>query len=359
MESKHILIVDDTLGNLQLTGKILKEHGYQISLAQDGFTALKQMEQHEPQLILLDIMMPDMDGLEVCRRIKANERWVDIPVIFLTAKTQTEDLVEGFNSGGVDYITKPFNREELLVRVNNHLELADARKKIIQLNKNRDKLYSIIAHDLRSPFNAITQTFEALTDGVLECGSEVYFEIVETLLSRVSETRNLLDNLLNWTRSNTGKIEIAPNKLHIAILIDDVISLHSALAQKKQITVKNHIPIERQVLCDEITIHTVFRNLLANAIKFTPEHGEIHFESEWNTQTAHIKVRDTGLGMEKQVIEKILNTEEAHTSQGTQNEMGTGLGLQLVKDFVSINNGKLLIDSQLGVGTTFTMELPL
>ncbi|HEY4785580.1 MAG TPA: response regulator, partial [Bacteroidales bacterium] len=143
-----ILIVDDNLKNLEVLTKILKEEGFLISLAQDGGEALDQLNNITPDLILLDIMMPEMNGLEVCRRIKQNDKLKEIPVIFVTAKNQTEDLVEGFKAGGVDYISKPFQRDELLVRIKNHLELTGSRKRIIALNRTRDKIYSIIAHDI-------------------------------------------------------------------------------------------------------------------------------------------------------------------------------------------------------------------
>ena len=156
--AKHILIVDDQMKNLELTANILQGEGFRISLAQHGEKALELLKSQTPDLILLDVMMPGLSGLETCRRIKQLPALKDIPVIFLTAKNQSEDLVEGFEAGGVDYIIKPFRKQELIVRVKNHIELADSRNRILQMNKTRDKLYGIIAHDLRSPLSGITQT---------------------------------------------------------------------------------------------------------------------------------------------------------------------------------------------------------
>ena len=175
---KFILIVDDNLKNLQLTATLLKGEGYLLSLAEDAGSALAQLESFVPDLILLDVMMPGIDGFELCRIIKKNEKFREIPVIFLTAKNQAEDLADGFNAGGVDYLSKPFNRLELLMRVKNHLELSHSRKKILEMNKTRDKLYSIIAHDIRSPFSSITLTVSAIANGYLEPDSEDFKEII-------------------------------------------------------------------------------------------------------------------------------------------------------------------------------------
>ena len=137
---KYILIIDDNPLNLLLTEKILENSGYQSKTSESGLEGIKCIEEDMPALILLDVMMPEIDGFEVCRRIKEVDCWKEIPIIFLTANSQTDDLIEGFDAGGVDYITKPFKSEELLVRVKNHLELSDSRKKLIEMNRSRDKL---------------------------------------------------------------------------------------------------------------------------------------------------------------------------------------------------------------------------
>ena len=180
-KKKTILIVDDNPMNLLLTSHVLENEGYATLTADDGRTALKELEKQTPSLILLDVMMPEMDGYEVCRLINANEEWTEIPIIFLTANAQTENLVEGFKAGGVDYITKPFKGEELLVRVKNHLELADSKKMIVEMNKSRDKLYSIIAHDIRSPLSGILQTVDAIDQGYFDPNSDDFRELIHHL----------------------------------------------------------------------------------------------------------------------------------------------------------------------------------
>jgi two-component system sensor histidine kinase/response regulator len=189
---KIILIIDDNPMNLLLTSKILEGFGYQTRTSESGQEGIEQIEREIPSLILLDISMPDMDGYEVCEEIKKNDKWVEIPIIFLTANTLTEDLVKGFQKGGVDYITKPFKSEELHVRVKTHLDLFDSKNEVLKMNKQRDKLYSIIAHDIRSPLSGILQTVDAIEQGYFDPTSEDFKEIIHHLKERTKETSTLL-----------------------------------------------------------------------------------------------------------------------------------------------------------------------
>lgn len=356
---KYILIVDDNNKNLQLTASILKEEGYLISLAQSGEAAFIQLDELIPDLILLDIMMPVMDGLEFCRLIKKKQKLSEIPVIFLTAKTQAEDLAEGFRAGGVDYITKPFNREELLIRVRNHIELASARKKIIEMNMIRDKLYSVIAHDIRYPFSSISLILSAIASGHLDPGSEEFKDILGELEKTARDTNTLLDNLLQFTRMQSPHSSISPKYLPVYAVIHESIQLLTGNADKKNIRIKCDISDDIIAWFDEVTMYAVFRNLLYNAIKFTPENGLIEIETNQNENYAVVKIKDNGVGIPEEVIEKIFINNEHFTSRGTNSEQGSGLGSYIIKDFISKNNGKLKINSKPGAGTEVIVSIPL
>ena len=356
---KYILIVDDNNKNLQLTATLLKDEGYLISLAQNAEAALEQLGDLIPDLILLDIMMPGMDGLELCRIIKKNEKLCDIPVIFLTAKSQTEDLAEGFRAGGVDYINKPFNRDELLIRVKNHIELASTRKKIIEMNLMRDKLYSIIAHDIRSPFSGISLTLSAIANGLLDPNSAEFREILIHLEKTANETTILLDNLLEFTRLQSQSLSIASKYLPIYPVIIESIQLLKGNADKKNITITADISENIVAYFDEISISAVFRNLIFNSIKFTPENGMIDITARIEEDYARVKVTDTGIGISEELIKKIFVDNEHYTSPGTNKEQGSGLGSYIIKDFINRNNGKLKINSTPGSGTEMLVYLPL
>jgi two-component system sensor histidine kinase/response regulator len=356
---KYILIVDDSVKNLQLTASLLKDNGYLISLAQDAEAAMIQLNDLIPDLILLDVMMPGTDGFELCRRIKKKEKLCDIPVIFLTAKTETSDLAEGFKAGGVDYITKPFNRDELLLRVKNHIELASSRKRIVEMNMMRDKLYSVIAHDIRSPLSSISLTLSAIASGYLDPASEDFKLILKDLEKTANETNILLDNLLEFTRHQQQNASITPKYSPLYPVIMESVQLLKGNAEKKSITVKSDIASDIVAYFDEVTMYTVFRNIIFNAIKFTPVNGSVRLDSHLENEYAVVRISDTGIGISDDILKKIFVKNEHYTSRGTNMEQGSGLGLYIIKDFVNKNHGKLEIKSTPGEGTDILVYLPL
>jgi two-component system sensor histidine kinase/response regulator len=356
---KIILIIDDNPMNLLLTSKILEGFGYQTRTAESGMEGIAQVEKEIPSLILLDISMPVMDGYEVCEEIKKNEKWIEIPIIFLTANTLTEDLVKGFEKGGVDYITKPFRSEELSVRVRTHLELFESRNEILKMNRQRDKLYSIIAHDIRSPLSGILQTIDAIDQGYFDPTTEDFKEIIHHLKERTKETSTLLTSLLQWSRAKSDKFEMHPSETNVYVVVSSCLQLLDANASSKNINIHFDSDENAVAWCDEVSIHTVIRNLISNAIKFTNSNGSIWIRTKRTDSNLRIEIIDSGVGMSDETIKKIFEQNEHYTSAGTNNEQGTGLGLMLVKEFVEKNNGKILVDSVLGHGSTFVIELPI
>lgn len=359
MNAYNILIIDDNPMNLMLTSKILEGFGYSVRTALSGAQGLELMTQEMPSLILLDISMPDMDGYEVCELIKKNEKWTEIPVIFLTANTMTEDLIKGFEKGGVDYITKPFKSEELSVRVKTHLELYESKNEILKMNKQRDKLYSIIAHDIRSPLSGILQTVDAIEQGYFDPSGVDFKEIIHHLKISTQETTTLLNSLLQWSRVKSDKFEINPSQTNIYVVVSSCIQLLHANAEYKNINIHFDSNTDAIAWCDEVSIHTVIRNLISNAIKFTQSNGSIWIRTSQTEDKIRIEVIDTGVGMTNDTISAIFDKNEHLTTSGTNNEQGTGLGLMLVKEFVEKNNGKIFVESVIGKGSTFVVELPV
>jgi two-component system sensor histidine kinase/response regulator len=357
-ENLYILAVDDNQENLRIISNFLKDEGYKIALALDGKSALNILEENNIDLILLDIMMPEMDGFEVCKIVKANPNISDIPIIFLTAKNQTEDIVDGFKMGAVDYIIKPFKKDELLIRVKNHHELALSRKKIIEMNRTRDKLYSIIAHDIRSPLAGISQTIDAITNGFIEVGSDNFTELFNMLKKRTKETTTLLNNLLEWTKLHNENISLSPKTTAVLPILQECIQLFNGNALNKNISVTLNIPENTVAFFDEVSMHTCFRNIISNAIKFTPDNGFIKIDAENAGEFTAVIIQDSGIGMSEKRVNEIFNQNMHYTSPGTKNEMGSGLGLFLVRDFIEQNKGKLKVESKEGVGTTFRIYLP-
>ena len=363
-EESVILVVDDSMQNLKLLGNMLNEWNFQIALAKNGKEALSLAPKIIPSLILLDIMMPEMDGFEVCEKLKNDDRTTDIPIIFLTAKTSQDDIIKGFKLGGVDYITKPFNQDELMMRIQTHLELKAARDKIQQQaeelkqsNATKDKMFSVISHDLRAPLGGI----KSMMDLVFEDRSnnkEIPDKTFKSLKTAADQTYNLLENLLYWSRTQRRKLDFEPELINIYDLVEENIELMQTLASNKNIQIENALNPEDLAFADNNMIKTIIRNLINNAIKFTEDSGEIKINADVEDNVIHIHFQDSGVGIDDESLEKIHNQKEFFTTYGTKREKGSGLGLNLCFDFAKRNNGDLSIKSTRGKGSTFTLTLP-
>ena len=364
-EEAKILLIDDSVQNLRLLGNMLREKNYQIALAQSGKEGLQLAARIQPDLILLDIMMPELDGYEVCKKLKEDSNTRHIPVIFLTAKTSNQDVVNGFQMGGVDYITKPFNKQELFMRIKTHLELKQARDKISRqaetlrdLNATKDKMFSVISHDLRAPLGGIKSMLDLMYEDQQQ-NRQISSRSLDSLKNAADQTYNLLENLLFWSRSQRGKLVNDPEKINIYDLIIENLELLQTMSDNKQLEIDNRVDKDASAVGDRNMIKTVLRNLINNAIKFTHEKGRITIDCEVKDGMAEVSVADNGTGIQKQNLEKILNMKEYYTTFGTRREKGSGLGLNLCIDFIRRNNGELYIDSEYGKGSMFTFTLPL
>ncbi len=368
-----ILIVDDIPKNLQLLSSILSAEGYQIAFASNGLQALSVLETTKPDLILLDIMMPELDGYEVCKRLKENNDTKDIPVIFLTGRVETEDVIRGFKVGAVDYVTKPFNSVELLIRVKTHIELKLSKDELIlknqqlhdyqtelkQLISTKDKFFSIIAHDLRGPFSGFLGLSDILMNEYDSLDKSEIVQISESMNKAAKRLFSFLENLLEWSSTQTGRLEIHKSNLDISYVADKVISLLSTSANDKDIVLSNKINQNTYIIADGNVVQTILRNLISNAIKFTKNNGSVNVTAkEYDENQVLISVIDNGVGMSEDVIEKIFKLDLKHSTPGTNNESGTGLGIVLCKELVNKSDGELFVKSEVGVGTTFSFTLP-
>jgi len=357
-KDNHILIVDDNRENLKVCGGLLKDNGYQISVATNGRGALELLEKESPDLMLLDVMMPEINGFKLCEQIKKDARFVDTPIIFLTAKYQPDDILEGFKSGGVDYITKPFNREELLIRVKTHLELFQAKKNIVQLNKNRDKLYSVVAHDIRSPLAGIMVTLDEMVKGSIKYTDKNFDYIIELLSQSSRETMGLLNNLLQWTKLQTSQLNLVFKENSIANMVQGILDVYAQNATYKNINIVNETNDNDFGYFDHNTMSAVIRNIVNNAVKFTDNSGTITIKTSQTDNTVNIHIEDTGTGIEPDKLQQIVEGINFASSSGTNKEQGSGLGLTLVRDFIKANAGEFNMSSQPNIGTQVVITLP-
>lgn len=362
-----ILIVDDVMSNVLLLKVLLTNEKFAIATASNGRQALEQVEKENPDLVLLDVMMPDMSGFEVAQHLKSNPNTADIPIIFLTALNSTADIVKGFQVGANDFISKPFNKEELIIRVTHQISLVAAKRLILSKTEElqrtiagRDKLYSVIAHDLRSPMGSIKMVLNMLILNLPseKIGAEMY-ELLTMANQTTEDVFSLLDNLLKWTKSQIGKLNVVYQDVDLVEVTDGVIEIFSMVASLKKIRIREMKPEKMMVNADIDMLKTVVRNLLSNAIKFSKENSEVLVKMEEVDGMAVVSVQDYGCGISEEGQKKLLHTDTHFSTFGTNNEEGPGLGLLLCKDFVVKNGGKLWFTSKEGEGSIFSFSIPV
>ena len=362
-----ILIVDDVMSNVLLLKELLTNEKFAIATASNGRQALEQVEKENPDLVLLDVMMPDMSGFEVAQHLKSNPQTAEIPIIFLTALNSTADIVKGFQVGANDFISKPFNKEELIIRVTHQISLVAAKRLILSKTEElqrtiagRDKLYSVIAHDLRSPMGSIKMVLNMLILNLPaeKIGIEMY-ELLTMANQTTEDVFSLLDNLLKWTKSQIGKLNVVYQDVDLVEVTDSVIEIFSMVASLKKIRIREMKPEKMMVNADIDMLKTVVRNLLSNAIKFSKENSEVLVKMEEVDGMAVVSVQDYGCGISEEGQKKLLHTDTHFSTFGTNNEEGSGLGLLLCKDFVVKNGGKLWFTSREGEGSIFSFSIPV
>ena len=361
-----ILIVDDVVSNVLLLKILLTNEKFQVCTASNGNMCIEMAKSERPDLILLDVMMPDLNGFDTAVILKKDPETQEIPIIFLTALNNPSDLVKGFQVGANDFLTKPFNKEELVMRVMHQIQLVAAKRIIIRQNEelkrtisNRDKMYSVIAHDLRSPMASIRMVLNLAVNVVSKdiVGEEI-FGLLDKANRESEETHDLLDNLLKWTKSQTGRLSVVYQELDLDDIVPGVVDIFRMIAEMKKIELK-YIPADEKLIvhADNDMIKTIIRNFLSNAVKFTPEGKSVEVFYKREGDFARISVRDHGVGIEPDRVEAIFHTGE--TTYGTGGEEGSGLGLQLCQDFARKNGGDARVESTLGEGSTFSFTIPL
>ncbi len=362
----NILIVDDISANLQILGDILESDGYKVRPVLNGELALEVAEAEKPDLILLDIMMPGMDGFEVCRRLKESEKLNDVPIIFISALNDSKDIVKALTYGGVDYITKPFRAEEVKARAATHIklylqqnELREQGIALTNLNATKDKFFSIIAHDLRAPFNG----FLGLTQIMAEQLNSLPINQVQSIAAsmRISATNlfNLLNNLLEWAQMQQGAILYKPIPIAVLPFVTEALKPALNTANRKGVSIGFSIPEYLTVFADYNMLASTIGNIVSNAVKFTPSEGTVSISAKpIEADMVEFAVKDTGIGMDNETLADMFKIDVSISRKGTDGEPSTGLGLLLCKDFIEKHGGRIWAESEEGKGSTFRFTLP-
>lgn len=363
-----ILVVDDTQQNVQVLTQMLRGKQYKVLAAFNGEDAIALLSRKTPDLILLDVMMPGMDGFETCREIRKESAYDDIPIIFLSALSDVEAKVKALESGGVDYITKPFQQLEVLARIELHLRLRrlelERQENVLRLEKmncEKDEVLGIISHDMRNPIGGIIGISNFLrTDGPSD--DKELNDMLKLIESSAERLLLLVNDLLDIALIEANSLQLTFTETDIGAYCNDVIQLHRASAKSKGVRLDLVERMEGIMAEIDVTkFSQIIGNLVSNAIKFTEEGGQVRVEigsSATDSSQLQLQIIDSGMGIPKDLMPKLFEKFGAQRL-GTKGEKGTGLGMPLVKRYVDLHHGSVTVDSMEKIGTTFTIRIPL
>ena len=359
-----ILVVDDTPANLQVLVGMLKEHGHRVRPVLEGRLALRAAKAEVPDLVLLDINMPDMNGFEVCEQLKADPKLADTPVIFISGNTETVDKVRAFSVGGVDYVTKPFQMAEVEARVATHLELRRKRRELQEsiealrrLETLRDSLVHMVVHDLRSPLAAISACLEVIKWDAEEQHRQELAADVEMALHATRTIIRLVNSVLDVSKmeGTEMRLQLAPADM-AAVARESVEELESLVGTRQLVRDWPDEPV--MAVVDRDVVARVLQNLLGNALKFTPTTGVVTIAVEANDDMVRMAVSDTGPGIPREYRERVFEKFGQVEAGSRGQRFSTGLGLTFCRLAVEAHGGRIGVDSEVGRGSTFWFVLP-
>lgn len=364
---RKILIVDDDRLNIRILGGILKNQGYKLADADSGERALEVYAQSKPDLVLLDVMMPGINGFETCRTLKRLYADDCAPIIFITAKNESDDVVEGLSAGGVDYLPKPFQAREVLARIRTHLNsqlLAEQQKSLVEQLSRADaaknRFLGMAAHDLRGPLASIRGLAEFLRDGVVGDLTADQLDLVNTIHGASQSMLRMVNELLDVATIESGELKIDPEKHNLAELIEKSVYLANIEAAKKNTRISFAAPeVPPYPSIDSAKIQQVVDNLLSNAAKYSPPGSSITVELRRDSDVCIFGVKDQGPGIPENERDKLFKDFGRLSVKPTGGEKSTGLGLAICRKIVEAHRGTILAENLPGGGAEFRVSLPL
>lgn len=336
-EYTEILIIDDEPEMITYAGSILRKKGYRVSAVTNADSAFDYLRNHAPDLIILDINMRGMNGIDVCRVLKKQSETSDIPVIFMTADNNPETIKKGFNAGGCDYITKPFTTEEYLARIKTHLKISKNAHELSAVNLELKQFCSAVSHDLKSPLNVLNMLISSLNDELGEYKNENVTEIMGMIQEKSRKLTIMIERLLEFSKMCNVVPEI--EEINVSEMTSEIFKELSSLEPERNIQFKTtNLP---DIKGDSVLIEMLFKNIISNAVKFTKcrETAEITVESEETPQYTVISVKDNGAGFDMQYADKLFKVfQRLHTDDEYE---GTGVGLALSDRIMRRHGGRI------------------
>ncbi|HVU17487.1 MAG TPA: hybrid sensor histidine kinase/response regulator [Candidatus Didemnitutus sp.] len=368
LRGRRLLVVDDDRLNLMLLSRILQPEGYEVIQANSGEAALEKYSASNPDLVLLDVMMPGINGFETCRELKRRCGDNLAPVVFITAKTESEDVVEGLAAGGVDYLPKPFRPRETLARIRTHLQnrllVAQQRKLVEQLssaNAAKNRLLGMVAHDLRNPLSTMRGLAEFLRDDARDGKlSTDQAEIIESIYGTSQSMLTMVNELLDAAVIESGEIKIHPQPSSLADLLENSVTLNNINAAKKGSKIVLHVKgLPGAVSMDGGKIKQVVDNLISNAIKFSPPSSLVTVEAGARPTDCMVAVIDQGPGIPEGEHDKLFKDFSQTSVKPTAGEKSTGLGLAICRRIIEAHGGSISAHNRREGGCAFMFSLPL
>ncbi len=360
LKGRRILVVDDDPVNLRIIGGILRHEGYEISEAVSGEEALEAYAEFEPNLVVLDVMMPGIDGFETCRVLKRTYGETGAPVIFVTSRSKADDIVMGFDAGGVDYLTKPFRPKEVLARIRTHLSNQLLVEQLSKANASKDRFLGMCAHDLRNPLSSIRGLAELMNENAVGILTNEQREIVHTIHGASQSMLQLVNELLDVATIEAGHLKLAKEPTKVADIVERSVHLSNIEAAKKNTRIEMVNATDNPLIdVDRNKIRQVVDNLISNAVKYSPRGSLITVEVCADESFAGFVVKDRGPGIPDDERHKLFKDYGRLSTQPTGGEKSTGLGLAICRKIVEAHAGTIGVENIPGRGCDFVVRLPL
>ncbi|MEN8170791.1 MAG: hybrid sensor histidine kinase/response regulator [Pseudomonadota bacterium] len=354
-----LLVVDDNSTNIKVVEKFISMDGkYRSVHATRGEEALRICSEQAIDMVLLDIMMPEMNGYEVCEKLKQDPATRDIPVIFITAKHEAEDIVHGFSVGGVDYLLKPFNGSELIARINTHMQLRLQERELKEANATKDRFITIIAEELRSPIKALNGVLHMLAHPPQQLDAVQQHDYIAQAALAAESLDVISSNLIQWSSLQIDSIPLRPVNVDLHNLFAEAANKVSAENPQKAIQYKIEIDEGQTCHADESSLQRVAQSILTNASAFSHTGGEVSVSASRQNDDWYITIKDQGVGISIEDQQNLFHLDKRITHSGTSGETGSGMGLLLCKELMKRIKGTITIQSEPGKGTQILLTLP-
>ena len=356
-EGAKILIVDDEPANIFFLEGILTEENFQVEIANDGYECLEKLNAFIPDVILLDIMMPKLNGLDVLRKITFSDYLKHIPVIMVSAKTDSEDVETALSLGALEYIKKPIDEVELLARVKAALRIKFQEDKLREMIKSKDDFIRIVSHDVRNPFHAILGFTETLiTDPELKDKlTDKNKEFLNYILETTSFVVDYFNKLLDWANFGQKKLELKKVDTQLSKLINSSITIYQKKTSEKNIKFNFNSDNKIFINVDETYFLQAINNIISNTIKYTPEGGEINIWVITNSDKTTIIISDSGIGISNISPEEFFSKTYNVSRKG---EKGAGTGMSICKKIIDAHDFNITFESAPNQGTSFIITIP-